>query len=228
MHRSSPSFIIPAFVTVLILNLSAGCIAILNHDEEDPNLEEILAAIAAGGIPSDITSSIVPGSDADLDGDGSVDGTAIDFDGDGLSDGIDTNGDGIAELLFLDSNSNGEPDGIDQNGDGSVDYFFCTDEGILSLYTGADCSDSQVWIVDGDGDGKEDGVDTNGDGAADDTLLADIQEDTTDPSVSLTGPGAGGYGQAQSVTLTCNDDVAPSNILYTLDGSDPAFQPLNG
>ena len=45
--------------------------------------------------------------------------------------------------------------------------------------------------------------------------------DTTPPTVSA-GPAGGGYTGAQSVSLVAVDDVGPSTIYYTTDGSAPA------
>ncbi len=204
-----------------------SCFGIFDIEDEESIPTEILALLLGGG-SSAVLSSFVPGGEADLDADGRSDGIAVDTDGDGTSDGIDTNGNGIPDLVLIDSDSDGSLDGVDQNGDGVIDYYFCLDSENLELRTSPECGGNPVTLIDGDDNSTVDGVDTDGDDIIDNTLLADIQADTMNPTISLTGSGPGGYGGAQEVTLSCSDNVAPGNIVYTLDGSTPTFSPLNG
>ena len=215
-----------ALLCSLLAN-AVGCIAIMDPEKNGVELSDLWPLFLAGA-GSELQSSFVPGGPADLDGDGESEGIGIDLNGDGLADSVDTSGDGVPELYLIDSNSDGTPDGLDQNGDGAIDYFFCVEGSSIALRTEADCGGNPANIVDIDEDSVPDGVDTDADGNPDDSLLSDIQSDATPPTVVLSGPGPGGYATAQTVTLTCNDSVAPGSILYTLDGSDPTFSPFNG
>lgn len=140
--------------------------------------------------------------------------TVIDINGDGVADGLDFNGDGVPEVLYIIIVIN-EVAGLDINGDNVADYF------IRAFYDGV--------VISADKDGTQAvtlimsgnlpaGFDTNGDGTADDPRLSHVYQDKTPPSSNADNAG-GAFSSAQTVTITCSDNVACLGIYYTVDGS---------
>ncbi|MEQ8350721.1 MAG: chitobiase/beta-hexosaminidase C-terminal domain-containing protein [Leptospiraceae bacterium] len=197
----------------IIISLFSFSHCSLIFGEPDETLLELLALLGDGN------GSLVVGQSVDLDGNGTTDGTVLDRDGNGQPDSLDLDGDGEPDVWLIDENGDGVADAIDMDGDGNPDYYICLVGGV-SVTTGMGCSGSEVDFLDGDSDGTIDGIDTDGDGSSNDTILSDIQSDVTAPTMGVS-PSGGTYGAAQSVTLTCTDDVAPGLIIYTTDGSMP-------
>ncbi|TGN14191.1 chitobiase/beta-hexosaminidase C-terminal domain-containing protein, partial [Leptospira ilyithenensis] len=71
------------------------------------------------------------------------------------------------------------------------------------------------------------GFDSNGDGVVDNPILSQIANDTTPPTSSIL-PAGGAYPSAVSLTINCSDNIAPSQMVYTTNGSAPTFNPING
>jgi Chitobiase/beta-hexosaminidase C-terminal domain len=203
----------------LALSLSVNFAACAPGVQGPPEIFAVLLALASG---SPLAARLVPGLPVDLDGDGRSDGTAVDTTGDGAADGLDTNGDGAPDLVLLDTNGDGVADAIDQNGDGAADYWLCFEEGVWRIKTAPACSGNNAGLIDTNGDGIADGLDTDGDGSINDNTLGQIQADTTAPGIAVNIPG-GTYGGAQTVTLTCSDNLAPGTIGYTVNGAAPDF-----
>lgn len=162
-----------------------------------------------------------PGTVIDLSGDGSFTGTIVDSDGNGIADGIDLAGNGLPNVILIDTNSDSIPDALDSNGDGVADYFINPNPPAF-LTSGPGGSGSPVVAI-VDSNGNLIGFDTDGDGTANDTLVAQILGDTTPPTIT-SSLSSGTYSTTQTTTLTCSDNLAPGNLIYTLDGSTPDFQ----
>lgn len=180
---------------------------------------------APGETPAtNFSFSFSPGQSVDLNGGtqgGSGTGIVIDPSGNGAATGISINGNGIPQIIFV-NNAQGNPNGVDINGDGILDYYLCAGaNGTIILKTGPNCTGNTVTIYPGFG------YDENGDGVVDNPILALIGNDTN-PPISSVYPPPGIYGGAQTVTVTCSDNLAPGNLVYTIDGTVPAFSPLVG
>ncbi|MCG6167179.1 DUF1566 domain-containing protein [Leptospira sp. FAT2] len=148
-------------------------------------------------------------------------GSVVSANGDNSTLGISTRNNGIPDIIFL-FNENGIPYAIDSNGDGSADYYICyKSQNEYSLMTGSGCTGNQVVVIAGQG------YDTNGDGISDNNILSQINNDSLAPT-SVISPNPGIYGSAVPLTIVCNDNVAPGNIVYTVDSSTPAFSPIQG
>ncbi|EPG73101.1 PF07603 family protein [Leptospira fainei serovar Hurstbridge str. BUT 6] len=147
-------------------------------------------------------------------------GTVVDPSNAGTAVGIALQGSGIPVLIIL-YNSAGNPYAVDVNGDGNPDYFLCTTQGVVTLRTGGACTGNQVIVFPGQG------YDTNGDGVPDNLILSSVASDVVSPS-SVISPNPGIYGGSRTVTVVCSDNIAPGNIIYTLDGTVPNFIPLIG
>jgi hypothetical protein len=167
-----------------------------------------------------------PGVSINLTSDNSHTATWLDVSGDGISDGIDLFGNGFPNILSLDLDANGQPDSLDTNGDGNPDYFLNTSSRGGVLRTGANGTGNPVFLILGSSN-QILGFDTDGDGTPNDTLIASIFVDRTPPLLSV-NPAAGIYPTEQEITIQCSDETAPGNIIYTLDGSNPKFNPLKG
>ncbi|PJZ47311.1 hypothetical protein CH361_02995 [Leptospira brenneri] len=177
-----------------------------------------------GGSPSS-SQNLSPGTAVDLSGDGSPDGTLVDSDGDGISDGIILTGRTAPNLLLIDTNGDGIPDAVDSNGDGLPDYYISPNPpGFLTTAPGG-TGNPVVIIVDSNGNPL--GFDTDGDGTPNDTAIVTILSDTTPPTIT-SSLSAGTFSTTQTTTLTCSDNKAPGFIVYTLDGTTPAFFPKTG
>ncbi|XDD51130.1 DUF1566 domain-containing protein [Leptospira sp. WS92.C1] len=168
--------------------------------------------------------SFSPGESVDLNGGsqgGSATGVVVDPSGNGSASGISVNGNGVPQILFV-NNAQGNPIGVDVNGNGTADYYLCAGGGgLITLTTGLNCTGNTVTVYPGLG------YDENGDGVVDNPILALIANDFH-PPISSIYPPAGLYGGAQTVTVTCADNLAPGNLVYSLDGATPAFSPLAG
>ncbi|TGM61743.1 DUF1566 domain-containing protein [Leptospira adleri] len=188
-----------------------------------PNVSRGADGIAASTISGQIFS-FSPGESIDLNGgtQGNVaTGIVVDPSGNGNTSGISVNGNGIPQIIFV-TNAQGDPIGVDINGNGILDYYLCAGAGgKITLTTGPNCSGNKVTVYPGFG------YDENGDGVVDNPILALISNDVNPPMSSIF-PAPGIYGGAQSVTITCADNLAPGNLVYSIDGSTPAFSPLVG
>lgn len=140
----------------------------------------------------------------------------VDASGDGKADGLDYSGNGSPDAQLIDTDGNGTPDAVDTDGDGNADAYIGNCSGAPKLTTGANCSGETIRVIPGVG------FDRDGDGTADDTFIQDAAADSTPPTMGANVAG-GTYPTEQAVTFTCADDRAPGAIVYTLDGSTPAF-----
>ncbi|MCG6167180.1 DUF1566 domain-containing protein [Leptospira sp. FAT2] len=181
----------------------------------------------AGSIEAPGSNSIFsfsPGESVDLNGGsqgGSATGIVVDPSGNGTASGISVNGNGVPQIIFVNA-AGGNPIGVDINGDGILDYYLCAGSGgAITLKTGPNCTGNTVTVYPGFG------YDENGDGVVDNPILALIGNDSN-PPMSSVYPPSGIYGGAQSVTITCADNLAPGNLVYSIDGTVPAFSPLVG
>ncbi|WP_411823798.1 chitobiase/beta-hexosaminidase C-terminal domain-containing protein [Leptospira sp. 'Mane'] len=185
-----------------------------------------------GGGSTTSAKSLTPGQTVNLNGgQGNVTGTVVDTNGDGIADGIVIHSGGSESgsvnetppnLILIDSDGDGVPNGVDVNGDGIVDYYISIgNDGSIALSTGPGGGGNQVTVVPGQG------FDTNGDGRIDNPILGQVASDTIAPSSSIL-PAGGAYPSAISVTISCSDNIAPSQIVYTIDGTVPAFSPRSG
>nr|WP_232371433.1 DUF1566 domain-containing protein [Leptospira ainazelensis] len=148
-------------------------------------------------------------------------GPIVSVSGDNSTLGVSTRNNGVPDIIFL-FNENGIPIAVDVDGNGLADYYICYKSNTeYSLMTGSGCTGNPVSVIVGQG------YDTNGDGVADNTILSQIGGDSLAPT-SLISPNPGIYGSAVQLTIACNDNVAPGNILYTTDSSTPSFSPLLG
>ncbi|MCW7462019.1 FN3 associated domain-containing protein [Leptospira limi] len=194
------------------------CILLPNNGS-NPNA--ILALLLGLGGRSSTTVNLEPGTVVDLTNNGSFEGTLVDSDGNGVSDGIDLTGNGVPNLLLIDTNADSIPDAVDTNGDGVADYYINPNPPAF-LTSGPGGSGSPVFAI-VDSSGNLIGFDTDGDGTSNDTLVAQILGDTTPPTIT-SSLSSGTYSTTQTTTLTCADNFAPGNMIYTLDGSTPNFQ----
>ncbi|XDD51129.1 DUF1566 domain-containing protein [Leptospira sp. WS92.C1] len=162
------------------------------------------------------------GSPAFLNGEGAESiGIVVSAGGGDSTLGISTSGNGIPDLIFL-FDSNGIPFAVDTNGNGIADYYICYQtQNNYTLMTGQGCTGNSVTVFPGQG------YDTNGDGIADNLILSQIAADSLAPS-SVISPNPGIYGSNLNVTIACNDNVAPGNIVYTTDLSTPSLVPVHG
>lgn len=211
------------FVLIVALLNFSNCLGIYKMfpQGKSENPSWLLALFAGMGG----TGSTSPGAPIDLDGDWQYDGITIDEDNDGITDGVDFDNDGIVDLGLLDLDHDGAPDAVDVDRDGETDYYLCIEDGRNTIRDAPSCSGSEIVLVDDDDDGLPDGFDTDGDGVINDNpdlpSLSDIRNDITPPIVSIDIPG-GTYASAQSVTITCSDNIAPGTIGYSAKHIDEA------
>ncbi|MCW7471561.1 chitobiase/beta-hexosaminidase C-terminal domain-containing protein [Leptospira kanakyensis] len=203
----------------LILIFSFQFCILLPNNGSNPNA--IMALLLGLGGRSSTPVNMDPGTVVDLSGNGSFEGTLVDSDGNGISDGIALTGIGVPNLILIDTNADSIPDAVDTNGDGVADYYINPTPPAF-LTTGPGGSGSPVVAI-VDSSGNLIGFDTDGDGTANDTLVAQILGDTAPPTIT-SSLSSGTYSTSQTTTLTCTDNFAPGNIIYTLDGSTPNFQ----
>lgn len=236
LFRRNPEFTMNALYKIFILTLLALCLAACNPKSSATGLAVYNAFLTLLGKTPDGGSSAInpigskrvlsfsPGESIDLNGGvqgSSSTGIIVDPSGNGSASGISINGNGVPQIIFV-NNAQGEPYGVDVNGNGTVDYYLCAkDGGKVILTTGANCTGNQVIVYPGFG------YDENGDGVIDNPILALIAGDSN-PPISSIYPAPGIYGGAQTVTVTCADNLAPGNLVYSIDGSIPAFSPLVG
>ncbi|XDD44761.1 fibronectin type III domain-containing protein (plasmid) [Leptospira sp. WS60.C2] len=186
------------------------------------NSLNVIAALLLA--PSSIDTT--PGTHVNLTANSDFYATWIDVNGDSISDGLDLVGNGIPNILLLDLNSDGKPDSLDTNGDGVAEYFLNISSRGGVLRTGGNGTGNPVFLI--LNDSKEIlGFDTDGDGVSNDTLIAEILKDKSAPLLSI-NPNSGTYAPETGLTFYCNDNKAPGHVIYTLDSSDPSFNPLNG
>ncbi|MGE8722770.1 chitobiase/beta-hexosaminidase C-terminal domain-containing protein [Leptospira terpstrae] len=210
------------FISFLI---TTQCI-LLPGEEKKSGMESILLGL--GGGTTGNSSNLKPGATIDLNNNGIPDGILTDSNGDGISDGINLNGNDFPSLVLLDTNGDGIPDAVDQNGDGVPDYYISvTDTGIIAITTGPNGTGNTVVLVDANKDGNPEGFDTDGDGTANDTTIVQILTDVTIPTLNLS-PSSATSSSTITVTIQCQDTVAPGTILYTIDGNTPSFSPKVG
>ncbi|PJZ48490.1 hypothetical protein CH362_14915 [Leptospira saintgironsiae] len=216
MSKSSFSFFAKI---ILILLLFVNC----GQENLQSSIQSALLQLLSENLGTTTGNSILPGKSLSLNGTRvpPLVGTVLDPSNNGTTIGIATENASVPNLILLYA-SNNKPFAVDANGDGILDYYLCFGgSGSVTLNTGINCSGGQVVVI------TTHGFDTNLDGVADNPILSDIAGDSTNPS-SLISPTPGLYGGSQSVTINCSDNVAPGNIVYTTDGSVPAFSPLNG
>lgn len=208
---------------IIFASQISNCSFLTGKGSETDN-SALLLFLGAAGISSSGNLNLEPGQTLDLSGDGTADGTLVDANGDGVSDGIDLTGDGVPNILIIDTNGDSIPDAIDINGDGQADYFLNPNSPPV-LTTGISGTGEPVVLIISSS-GTIIGFDTDGDGTANDTTIATILSDTTLPTVSIS-PDGGTFSTGQTVTITCNDNLAPASILYTINASAPVY-PSNG
>ena len=171
----------------------------------------VLAGIAPG------VASVVADTQIDVAGNvGSP--VTVDASGDGKADGLDYSGNGSPDAQLIDTDGNGTPDAVDTDGDGNADAYIGNCAGEAKLTTGANCTGEPITVIPGVG------FDRDGDGTADDTFIQDAAADATPPTMGANVAG-GTYPTEQAVEFTCADNRAPGAIVYTVDGSAPAFGP---
>ncbi|BDA77550.1 hypothetical protein LPTSP3_g04800 [Leptospira kobayashii] len=190
-------------------------------------------SLLLGGSSTNSSKSLKPGQTVNLNGgQGTVTGTVVDTNGDGIADGIviynGSSGGSSADssappnLILIDSDGDEIPNGVDTNGDGIIDYYLSIGNGSsISLTTQPNGGGNHVTVVPGQG------FDSNGDGIVDNPILGQIANDTSPPTSSIL-PAGGSYPSAVSLTISCSDNIAPSQMVYTTDGSTPSFNPING
>ncbi|BDA79843.1 hypothetical protein LPTSP3_g27730 [Leptospira kobayashii] len=188
----------------------------------------MVLGLGGGTTNSSGPKTLNPGQTVSFGGQGNVTGTVVDIDGDGVADAIAINSNnGSANnkppgLILIDSDGDGVPNGVDANGDGVIDYYITIGSGgSISLTTLPNGGGNQVTVVPGQG------FDSNGDGIVDNPILGQLANDTTPPTSVIT-PAGGTYTSAQNLTILCSDNIAPSNIVYTTNGTAPGFSPISG
>lgn len=211
---------------VFVGSFSSNC---MQFSKEKSLLNPIFLLLFLGGSQSSNNNiSLIPGSTVDLSGDGNPNGSGIliDSDGNGVADGIDITGDGTPNILLLDTNGDGLPDALDIVGDGVPDYYINPNPPPF-LTTGPDGTGNPVVLILNE-EGNVLGFDTDGDGTANDTRISIVLSDTTPPILHIS-PEGGVFATGQTVTLTCTDNQAPGNVIYTINGDPvgPSF-PSNG
>ncbi|EMY69821.1 chitobiase/beta-hexosaminidase C-terminal domain-containing protein [Leptospira vanthielii] len=213
------------YLLSLVLLIYSNCVFFLPNGTPQQGFSPFAFLLGlVGGSPGS-SQNLTPGTAVDLSGDGKPDGTLVDSDGDGVSDGINLTGGTTPNLILIDTNGDGIPDAVDSNGDGLPDYYISPNPpGFLT--TGPGGSGNPVVII-VDGSGNPIGFDTDGDGTPNDTAIVAILNDTTAPTLT-SSLLAGIFSTTQTTTLTCTDNRAPGFIVYSLDGSTPAFSPKNG
>ncbi|WP_108958030.1 chitobiase/beta-hexosaminidase C-terminal domain-containing protein [Leptospira ellinghausenii] len=205
------------YLSLLLICLFQYCILIPNNSSNSSAMGLLLGLGGRSAAPVNVE----PGTVVDLSGNGTFSGTLVDSDGNGISDGIDLTGNGVPNLILIDTNADSIPDAVDTNGDGIADYYINPNPPTF-LTSGPGGTGSPVLAI-VDSSGNLIGFDTDGDGTTNDTLVAQILGDTTPPTLT-SSLSSGTYSTSQTTTLTCTDNFAPGNIIYTLDGSTPNFQ----
>src|SRR5579863_1304623 len=145
----------------------------------------------------------------------------VDTTGDGVADGLDVNEDLIPELVYLPGAAPQETR-IDVDGDGRADYFLVTNAaGQFYLSTGPLGTGVEVRLF-LNGAGTVTGLDSNSDQSPDDLRVAAVLSDANPPTLTASLPH-GTYRSGPLITLFCQDNAACNGIVYTLDGTTPAF-----
>lgn len=180
-----------------------------------------------GGVFTDASvNAFKPGAVVQLAkaGGGKISGLMVDVNSDSVPDGIDLNNDGIPEMVFKDLVV-GKSGGVDVNGDGVVDYYISADYlGNFYLNTtnpNGNTNSGNVTVTT-DANGTPTGFNNSGGTTVDNDILRQIYTDTTSPTVAV-NPAGGTFVPAQTVIVSCTDNVACNAISYTTDGSTPSF-----
>ncbi|WP_167481997.1 DUF1566 domain-containing protein [Leptospira andrefontaineae] len=178
--------------------------------------------VNSSGIYRPVTNPFDPGDSVSLNGSlGGQTGSVVSVDGSNSTLGISTSGSNFPDIFFI-FGSDGVPNSVDVNGDGVPDYYLCyRANGSYELMTAINCGGNSVKVIPGQG------YDTNGDGIADNSILASVSSDSIPPASTIS-PSPSTYGSALSVTIACSDNVAPGNIVYTLNGNTPSLFPVEG
>lgn len=165
--------------------------------------------------------AFIPGSTVNLPtaAGGFQTATVIDINGDGVADGLDLDGNGVPEILYISLGAE-RAIGLDLNGDGVIDYYLIIDfQGNITLQTARSGGSKAKVTTDANG---ATGFDTAGAGGSAQDILTQIRNDATQPTIAAS-PAGGTFSAAQSVTLTCSDNIACNAVAYTTDGSTPSF-----
>lgn len=166
-------------------------------------------------------SAFIPGASVNLqNANGSLQpATVIDINGDGVADGLDLDGNGIPEILYISLGAD-RAVGLDLNGDGIIDYYLIINfDGSLKMQTARTAG--TVVKVTSDSQGAT-GFDSGGAGGSAANILSQIRSDSIAPTIAAS-PAGGTFTGAQSITMTCSDNVTCNAIAYTTDGSTPSF-----
>ncbi|MBS0616607.1 MAG: chitobiase/beta-hexosaminidase C-terminal domain-containing protein [Spirochaetes bacterium] len=183
----------------------------------------------SGVFTGNTPAAFTPGATVNLPkaGGGFINATVISLNG-STAAGLDLTGSGIPDILFIPvSGGNGRVMGLDVNGDGVIDYYLVVNfDGSITIET-ARTGGATVNLTT-DANGNVTGFDTPSASGSPQNIFSLIKNDTTPPTIAAS-LAAGSYTGAQSVTLTCSDNVACNAIAYTTDGSTPSFgPPANG
>lgn len=176
-----------------------------------------------GAFTDKAVNAFKPGSTMNLPkaGGGTFGATVVDMTGDGVADGLDLNGDGIPEILFL-VLVVGERSGLDLNGDGVIDYYLAIKlNGEVSINASGYGSGASVSVTT-NSTGQPTGFNTTGSTSVDNNILSQIYADATIPTASANNAG-GTFTSAQTVRVSCADNISCNAVAYTLDGSAPNF-----